>query len=119
MNYGLHRIPESINIFVVELLLLIEEETRQRQGEAEVVAGYGTNFENEIFSMHLFWWGEEESPEAKKPNFLYKPIGLQIYWRKRIGEGMLVNDTAFSKKQMLAATLRCLQSLNNKESVGT
>jgi hypothetical protein len=49
---------------------------------------YGSDFENDVFEMHPYWWGSEEAPEAERPNFRHKGTGIEISWYKRIGRGM-------------------------------
>ena len=38
-------------------------------------------FENDVFIIRAYYWGEDEE-EAAKPNFVYKPTGLEIDWYK-------------------------------------
>ncbi len=48
------------------------------------------DFENAVFVMRPYYWGDDEA-EAAKPNFLHKASGLEIRWYKYIGRGMTVN----------------------------
>ncbi len=53
--------------------------------------GYGTTFENDTFMMHEFCWCERDDCDwcnGTKPNFLYKPTNLQVFWYKWIGRDM-------------------------------
>lgn len=49
--------------------------------------GYGFSpdgkreFENDTFIIRTYYWGEDEAI-AELPNFVYKPIGLEIDWYK-------------------------------------
>ena len=38
-------------------------------------------FENDTFIIGPYYWGEDEE-ETSKPNFVYKPTGLEIKWYK-------------------------------------
>jgi len=51
---------------------------------------YGYNYENDVFVMRKYYWGEEDD-KASAPNFLYKKTGLEIRWYKYIGRGMSAN----------------------------
>lgn len=66
-------------------------------------AKYGCEFENDVFAMRRFYWGDcvcdddaGEGTEAghgaacgfSKPNFLYKPTGFRLEWYKYIGRDM-------------------------------
>ena len=43
---------------------------------------YGTDFDNDVFTMRTYWWGDEDAPEAIMPNFLHKRTGLELRWYK-------------------------------------
>lgn len=38
-------------------------------------------FENEIFIVRPYYWGDEDSI-AEKPNFVFKPTGFELSWYK-------------------------------------
>lgn len=38
-------------------------------------------YENDTFVIRPYYWGEDED-EADKPNFVYKPGGIKIWWYK-------------------------------------
>jgi hypothetical protein len=38
--------------------------------------------------MHRYWWGDEDAPEAARPNFRHPPSGIEVRWYKYIGRGM-------------------------------
>lgn len=38
-------------------------------------------FENETFLINPFYWGEDESIQDE-PNFIFKPLNIQIEWYK-------------------------------------
>lgn len=53
--------------------------------------GYTTNknkendvggYENEVFAIRPYWWGDDDALQAQMPNFLYKPTGFEIRWYK-------------------------------------
>lgn len=39
-------------------------------------------YEDEVFAIRPYWWGDDDSEEVDAPNFLYKPTGLEIRWYK-------------------------------------
>lgn len=42
---------------------------------------YGDYIETDKFIMRPYYWGEEEE-EMDKPNFVYKPMNIEIRWYK-------------------------------------
>lgn len=42
----------------------------------------GGGYENGVFTIRPYWWGDDDAPQAQMPNFLYKPIGFEIRWYK-------------------------------------
>ena len=42
---------------------------------------YGEHYENDMFIMRPYYWGEDEDQMAL-PNFVYKPTGFEIRWYK-------------------------------------
>lgn len=40
-----------------------------------------SSFDNDVFTVRPYYWGEDESI-AGLPNFVYKPIGLEMKWYK-------------------------------------
>jgi hypothetical protein len=62
--------------------------------ELELVnEGYVNEFENEVFRLFAYWWGDctcgvgEDEPCADscnlvRPNFVHKPTGYEIQWYK-------------------------------------
>jgi len=68
----------------------------ERHGdESEWPNKYGTNFENEYFSMHRYCWCESEDckwcGEENAPHFHYKPLDFKVWWYKYIGRGVSFN----------------------------
>jgi hypothetical protein len=70
--------------------------------------GYGVDFENDVFAMRMFWWGDcecayrdgdgvgdfhEETCRCVLPNFAHKSSGVSVDWYKWIGR-----DMEFSRK---------------------
>jgi hypothetical protein len=50
--------------------------------------GYGVDFENDVFMMHEFCWCDQKDCDwcsHNKPNFIYKPTNVKIWWYKWIG----------------------------------
>ena len=39
------------------------------------------DFENDVFIIRAYYWGEDETM-AELPNFVFKPLGLEIRWYK-------------------------------------
>lgn len=62
--------------------------------DGEWAEKYGTDVDNEVFSMHRYCWCESEAcpwcREDRAPNFHFKPSGLKVWWYKYIGRGMRV-----------------------------
>lgn len=59
--------------------------------EKEWAEKYGTDYEDEKFSMHRFCWCESDDCPlcmGAMPNFEYKPLGFMVSWYKYIGRGM-------------------------------
>jgi hypothetical protein len=66
--------------------------------EGDWCAKYGTNYENDVFAMRRFYWGDctcsddtlghGEHCGFSKPNFLFKPTGFRLEWYKYIGRDM-------------------------------
>lgn len=40
-----------------------------------------SSIDNDVFTIRPYYWGEDESI-TELPNFVYKPIGLEIQWYK-------------------------------------
>jgi hypothetical protein len=51
---------------------------------------YAGDFENDVFALRPYYWGDDDG-EAAKPNFLHKPSGLEIRFYKYLGRGMSVS----------------------------
>ena len=52
---------------------------------------YGIKYENDVFRMEPYDWSCDEE-ENQKPNFLYKPTGLELRWYKYISRGTISNQ---------------------------
>lgn len=39
-------------------------------------------FQNEIFEVRPYWWGDDDALEATLPNFRYIPMNIEIRWYK-------------------------------------
>ena len=62
--------------------------------------------ENEVFSMHPYWWGDDDDPRANRPNF--KCGDVEIYWYKHICRGMSTN-TKMSDMEWHKMFAKCVQ----------
>lgn len=71
--------------------------------------GYAIDFENDVFEMHPYWWGDEHAPEATRPNFRHKPSGLAISWYKYIGRGQYGPEKPDNWPQIVA---ECIASVD-------
>jgi hypothetical protein len=81
-------------------------------------------FESDVFTIFPYWWGEcdkeiacskcdklEECPEHK-PNFVYKPTGLEIDWYKYPLRDSYSNQE-ITKKMLVKIVFDCLKSLED------
>lgn len=92
--------------------------------------GYGETFENDVFSMQRYYWGDctcgamdtgPDEPERdceptcpmQLPNFRHKASGFEVRWYKWIGRG---NELKNEPKDLDAVMTECLSSLSNGES---
>lgn len=76
---------------------------------------YSDYFENDIFALRPYYWGDDEE-EMRKPNFFHKKSGLEIRWYKYIGRGMSVNRK-ICPKCFLKIFMDCLKSLFLKKKM--
>lgn len=67
-------------------------------------------FDNDVFSIRSYWWGDEEAPEATLPNFLHKPSGLEIRWYKYPFRDSYSNR-AFTSGELSTIVDECIKSL--------
>jgi len=51
-----------------------------REYEGEFLTELG-GYENDVFMANPYYWGEDEEI-AERPNFIYKPKGIEISWYK-------------------------------------
>ena len=84
--------------------------------------GYGARYENDVFVMRPFYWGDcdcgaddadAERPHADTcaillPNFLHKKSGLRVCWYKWIGRDMEIEN---APAELSAIFAECLASL--------
>lgn len=111
----------------------ISEEVLEKLGEDASMPRYGTYFENEVFTMRMFWWGdcECESTEpqtdfyeithsaecpANQPNFLHKRTGFSVNWYKYIGRGMEWDETLITKSEWRKIYNECIDSVIGGEN---
>jgi hypothetical protein len=85
---------------------------------------YGVDFENNIFSVMQYWWGDctcgwdeidnGHLPSCKlvKPNFLYKPTGYAIQWYKYPLRDSYANRE-ISLSEFAKMIDNCIDSLDN------
>ena len=76
-------------------------------------AGYAGDFQNDVFEMRSYYWGDDEEKE-ELPNFRHYKSGLQIRWYKYIGRGMSTNGTV-CPKCFIDIFAECLNSLRDAE----
>jgi hypothetical protein len=72
-------------------------------------ASYSGDFENDVFEMRSYYWGDDEEKE-ELPNFRHIKSGLEIRWYKYIGRGMSVNAPV-CPKCFIDIFAECLNSL--------
>lgn len=69
-------------------------------------------YENETFAINPFWWGEDDNlKEVNKPNFLYKPTGLEIEWYKYPLRSAYMNQN-LSRDELILVFAKCYESIN-------
>lgn len=87
--------------------------------------GYGIEFENDVFEMHPFWWGDctcgvesqddgrphESSCRYEMPNFRHKASGLEVRWYKWIGRSMEWS-TSFGPSRWRDIFAQCVASVS-------
>lgn len=105
----------------------ISEATLIKQGEDSSMPAYGTYFENDVFEMNSFWWGDcnceeihpQEDPfyishdptcQGGKPNFKHKKTGFSVEWYKYIGRSMEW-DKSITKSDWRKIYNECMDSL--------
>lgn len=110
----------------------ISEAALKFQGEDSSMPGYGANFENEVFEMNRFWWGdcdcEDTYPQtdewevdhrfdcpATRANFYHKRTGFRIDWYKYIGRSMEWDDS-ISKEDWREIYNECMDSLKGVDN---
>ena len=76
---------------------------------------FGTipEFENEVFAIRPYWWGNEDAKEADLPNFVYKPLKYQIRWYKFPFRDSYANQK-ISTYRFKKITDECIKSLRKK-----
>lgn len=85
--------------------LLIANKTKDGCSPAE---NNGAVFENEVFSMRAYYWGDEDNI-SQLPNFKYKKF--EVTWYKYIGRGSAQNRKV-SVEEFNSVFLDCIRSLN-------
>lgn len=89
---------------------------------------YGTDFENDVFTMSRYWWGdcscgadaEDMSDEyivihksdcgLVRPNFFYKPTGYKLMWYKYAMRDAYANQK-LTPKQFREMMDKCIESV--------
>ena len=66
-------------------------------------------FENEIFIVRQYYWGEDEDT-MEKPNFVYKPTGFEIQWYKYPLRDSYMNQN-IDFEQLKEIMNKCIESL--------
>lgn len=110
----------------------ISEATLVKQDEDASMPSHGAYFENDVFRMLPFWWGdcdcEETYPQADEweithspdcpvdqPNFLHKRTGFWVKWYKYIGRSMEW-DESITKEDWREVYNECMDSLKGETS---
>lgn len=39
-------------------------------------------FQNDVFAVRPYWWGDDEDPRSELPNFEYFPMHFKLHWYK-------------------------------------
>lgn len=68
-------------------------------------------FENEIFSINPYWWGEDNEKEENKANFIYKPTDFKIKWYKYPFRDSYMNQN-LNIEQIKSIWRKCHESVN-------
>jgi len=71
------------------------------------------NYENKTFEAHAYWWGDEDAPEANRPNF--KCGDVEVRWYKYCGRGMSTNKKP-DPVEWASILERCLTSVREDEN---
>ena len=73
-------------------------------------------FENEIFLINPFYWGEDEDIQDK-PNFVFKPMNIEIEWYKYPMRSAYSNKrvTYGDMKRILATCKASISKKNNSK----
>ena len=83
---------------------------------------YGTDFENDIFSMHRFCWCEkencpycwdEEKHGKQHANFIHKPTDFKVWWYKYIGRSV-EKSKEIEAEELIRIGNDCLNSLKKE-----
>ena len=64
------------------------------------------DYADEIMEVHRYWWGDDDAPEANRPNF--KCGDVAIKWYKHCGRGMSTNKK-MSAREWQELFIECLQ----------
>lgn len=68
-------------------------------------------YENSIFAINPYWWGDDENvEECERPNFFYKPTGLEIRWYKYPFRDSYMNQE-ITAEQLKNIWTHCAQSV--------
>lgn len=77
-------------------------------GDVYEYVGEHFSFENEIFYMQTYNWGDEED---ETPNFYHKPSGFKLWWYKYPMRATECN-MEITHKEFLAVLYDCKNSLD-------
>lgn len=67
-------------------------------------------YENEVFAIRPYWWGDDDALQAQMPNFLYKPTGFEIRWYKYPFRDSYMNKN-LSVKNIKDIFIHCADSI--------
>ena len=68
--------------------------------------------ENGTFAVNPYYWGEDDD-EAEKPNFIFKPDGLEIRWYKYPMRDAYANEE-ITLARLKDVTAACLESIEKE-----
>ena len=82
----------------------------ENKGKPSYLCNY--YFENDVFSTSSYYWGDDEK-EAEKPNFLYKPTGLEIrYYKYPLRDAY--SNQKLTLKKFKGIIDKCIESIKEK-----
>lgn len=101
--------------------LVDSEEWRDLCEKAQVDPLYGTpetdrdffGFDNDVFTIRPYYWGEDDNEEASLPNFHYKPTDFRIDWYKYAFRDSYMNQD-LSESEVREIFKKCAESISGQ-----